>query len=162
MPGAIVLPYRKLFDFHGRETRTNAFWGLFVVASLAGPVVAMLPSPDLRDPLGAGWNITAARFVMQLLACAPIAAILVRRLHDAGVPGLPALPLVPIALFFSYWHHLTFPSPAVPDLPLWASLLKIASVLVIYAIVFLPPSERALRYGPDPRLSLRPVASAPA
>ena len=133
-----------------------------MVASLAVPVVAMLPPPDLRDPLGAGWNITVARFVAQLLACAPIVAILVRRLHDAGMPGLPALRLVPTASFLDYWHRLTFQASVVPDLPLWANLLQIASVLLVYAIAFLPPSERALRYGPDPRLSLRPVASAPA
>ncbi|NIJ20970.1 uncharacterized membrane protein YhaH (DUF805 family) [Sphingomonas naasensis] len=116
----------------------------------------MLPAADLRDPLGAGRDITIARFAAQLIACAPVATLLARRLHDAGLPGLPALPLVPATLFLSYWHHLTFLSPTVPDLPLWASRLQIASVLILYAIVFLPPSGRGLRYGPDPRLPSQP------
>lgn len=149
----VAQPYARALDFRGRETRRDAAFSLMVVYFVANTLLGTLPAFDLRDPLGAGLNLTLTRFVVEVVATAPLWALLVRRLHDAGLPGTPALPLIPAFLVLKLWRALALTFPTLGSPPVWVEVLWVAIVSTLGIFLFIvPPSRRADRYGPDPRL----------
>ena len=144
---SMFLPFRRYADFKGRSGRAE-YW-LFALLNVAvylaclaamraggfvyDPLRAPLPTriPIAADTYGPLVYAGAGALALYLLAAlVPMAAVLVRRLHDRGVSG---------------WFVLLF--LALSYIPVIAVVVT-AAMLIMLA---LPGTPAPNRYGPDPR-----------
>jgi uncharacterized membrane protein YhaH (DUF805 family) len=134
---AFVRPWRHLFDFRGRASRTE--YGLFHITSFGAYfVVCILPvtmidfrgSPSAHPadpgPLAIGIMVILGLLSMGLFFAAVIGhfSVSIRRLHDQGESGIKYLLNIIPFIGFVFW----------------------------LIIVFRPGDDYENDYGPDPRL----------
>lgn len=142
-------PLRHFADFSGRSTRGELFNFALFVAVLGVPAVVADFFFGWRS---SGWMMWG---LMILLAC-PIAAMLVRRVHDVGLSGWWILPLAPI-LGVGWWNELqrllnpfVYPPPRLP-LPHVVEVAGSLLAMAAFILLFWGDEEAANRYGPNPR-----------
>ena len=140
--------------FSGRSTRTEV-WTYYIV----GNALASLIAAGLAVLTGeaGGFGPTLAHSLAVLAYCAPMPALMARRLHDIGRSGWFAAPLVPVMIVASMTES------GQPNL-LWVdktlsgwlpTLLVAAGTLFYLAISLLPPREEGEAFAPDRRPSAR-------
>jgi uncharacterized membrane protein YhaH (DUF805 family) len=151
----VLAPYRRWLDFSGRSTRTEALLFLFfspLLGMLLGGIAEAFGLPPAYLPQRP-WSAYAVDGAVILLPMLPIFALLVRRMHDIGVPGWPSifLPLPSLALAqWKEWHVVNL--TLIPEPPTAASIAQSLLALAVFAILLWPPARDYNRYGPDPRL----------
>ncbi len=141
----MILPFKRYADFEGRSRRME-FWmfqllNVIVASVLAGPfVVAVITasaaaelggSPDPFEALGTFTLLLTGLYgLYALVALIPGIAVTVRRLHDRDMSG---------------WWYLGFAiGGAIPFVGFIASI-------AFLVILFLPGTDGANRFGPDPK-----------
>lgn len=134
----IVRPWRQVFDFSGRATRTEyglfhitAVVGFFGMSFLSGITQALLGQPGTQS---AGSIVSMA--IVTILAIVSVVGLLaaivghfsiaIRRLHDHGEPGIKYLMTFIPLIGFIFWLMLVFtrgddyendygPDPRLPE-----------------------------------------------
>ena len=106
-------------------------------------------------------NQILARAIADIVAAAPMIALFVRRLHDQGRTGWWALILPPLAaqnFYASLRVNFHAFDPQWPELGYW-NLPLLLFVLVFIAMLLVPGTAGANRYGPDPRTKEPSIAA---
>jgi uncharacterized membrane protein YhaH (DUF805 family) len=136
-------------DFSGRSRRTELLY-YFIACALIGAVfhfaMSMTVSFDMAVRLGNA---------LSLLFMVPVFALFVRRLHDQGRSGWWGL-LQPLMLLLSVPRLIAelrgdlaaIIAQRFTPIGILSGIVGLA-ILILY---FLPGSDGANRYGPDPRL----------
>ncbi len=157
-PNGLTLVMRAItgiVTFKGRSRRSEFFY-YWIAAMLAGTVIRHIPH---ELPWRADWMFDQTG---QLLLMLPVFALFVRRLHDVNLTGWWTLSLPPIMGLSIYSSaRFVFLDPqngalALPELPLWASLLQLGGVLFFLTVLLIPGTDGPNRFGPDPRSSVHP------
>lgn len=177
--GLIFTPFRMALVFTGRSTRTEllGWWllgGLFF--GLVGALADVLISAIAIAPEGETWFIQALNLVMGFVSL----ALLVRRLHDIGHSGwwLALLAgMLAASLIGMHYYAAAHPDAGVetrflsvhfhPGIAWTATLatlvvIDILALLGIFALILVPGTIGANRFGPDPRTAPDPTSSQDA
>lgn len=141
----VLLPLKRYFDFSGRSRRMEYWsWTLFttiVGVVLAGPIFFDIMAASVADPLAAEVDPFAGAGALSIIGMSlyglfflaifiPSLAVVVRRLHDRDMSG---------------WWYLGFiVASMIP-------LLGMVAGIALLVILFLPGTEGANRFGPDPK-----------
>lgn len=144
------LTLARAFDFAGRATRSEV--AHYVLATLLVTVPVSLVT-GLALPYEV--HLLIGNALAALLAI-PVPALLARRLHDTGRSGSWAWLAVP---GFALWAGRTVLAATLGiearlgfDRLAWLlDWVAILANLAILALIVLPPSPGANRFGPDPR-----------
>lgn len=139
------------FVFRGRSTRSELTSALILI--LIGEAVLFLLSHFFHPPTTLNVQIFRTRAaieeVLALLLFLPLLGLIVRRLHDVGLPAIPGLLLGAIAVASDVNRTQAAMGlyPGVPVLPIAG---PIALAILVVALYWSPESGPN-RFGADPR-----------
>lgn len=126
----LIRPWRHLFDFNGRATRTEyllfhitGIAALFVLGMVLGLIAAMIGDTRSDGPNPAAAIVMIPLLIGYLVFVVTHIAIGVRRLHDHGEPGIKYL--------------LTF--------------IPLVGIFFLLMMIFTAGHDFENDYGPDPR-----------
>lgn len=141
-----ILPLKRYADFRGRSSRTELV-GFYAVTMLANVAVVVV------DPWAHAEATRWLRFGLAVVLLCPIAALMVRRLHDVGFSGWWLVPMLPIAAkaLWELFQRIRDPYWMQPDLPIAVALAGFAYLLAIIVLLMWNDQEGANRFGPNPR-----------
>ncbi|MEM1050609.1 MAG: DUF805 domain-containing protein [Pseudomonadota bacterium] len=140
-----ILPLKRYFDFSGRSRRME-YWSFtlfmaLVAVVLIGPLFLDIMTAAVNDPLSADADPFAGMgtlgavgislyglFVLAVFI--PSLAVTVRRLHDRDLSG--------------WWYLGLIVASLIP-------LVGIIASIAFIVLMFLPGTEGANRFGPDPK-----------
>ncbi|MEL1250623.1 DUF805 domain-containing protein [Aurantiacibacter gilvus] len=129
--------FLHIFDFRGRSPRTyGGLYGIFMLPLLAALLNELTPLGDID------YRTMGNGDVAKLLLSIPLVSWIVRRLHDFDCSGWRALPILPF---------LFVPKGTFPDLV--ETVIVFFIIIALWAIVLIPPTPGANRFGPNPRLA---------
>ncbi len=132
--------FLHIFDFQRRSQRTyGGLYGIFMLPLLAALLNDFTPLGDID------YRTMGDGDVAKLLLSIPLVSWTVRRLHDFDCSGWRALPILPF---------LFVPKGTFPDLV--ETVIVFIIIIALWAIVLIPPTPGANRFGPNPRLDDQP------
>ncbi|TFI56518.1 DUF805 domain-containing protein [Sphingomonas parva] len=123
MPDVLLRPWRHLFDFQGRSTRTEYWLFMLQIAAIAMVLVMLLVM--LAGSLGEGIGAASLLVIIPFAFFAFIAGLsaAVRRLHDQDLSG---------------WFYLI-------------NLIPYLGGFIFLIMMLLPGTDGENRFGPNPR-----------
>jgi uncharacterized membrane protein YhaH (DUF805 family) len=137
--------------FRGRSTRTELVSALILIglAEALWQLVIHFFHPPVAPGLTTLWHRLAFEQAVSVALLAPLPALIVRRLHDVGLPALPGLVLAVVALAgpIERIQVLVGLHPGIPMLALAGEL----SALILAVALLWSPARGTNRHGPDPR-----------
>ncbi len=139
------------FVFHGRSTRSELTSALILIA--IGEALLFLAFHFFHPPTPLGvplfWRRVAVEEALGLMLFVPLIGLIVRRLHDVGLPAMPGLLLAAIGVAGDLDRTQTVIGvyPGVPMLPTAGHVALAVLALGLYW----SPEIGANRFGMDPR-----------
>lgn len=139
------------FVFHGRSTRSELTSALILIA--IGETLLFVASHFFHPPtpldLPLFWRRVAVEEALGLALFVPMIGLIVRRLHDVGLPAIPGLMLAAIGVAgdLDRTQVAIGVHPGVPMLPLAGRL----ALLILAVALYWSPAIGSNRFGSDPR-----------
>ncbi|WP_084582146.1 DUF805 domain-containing protein [Sphingomonas azotifigens] len=139
------------FVFHGRSTRSELTSALILIA--IGELVLFLAFHFFHPPTPLNvtvfWRRVAVEEGLALLLFVPLIGLIVRRLHDVGLPAIPGLLLAAIGVAgeLDRTQVAIGLHPGVPMLPAAGQV----ALLVLAVALYWSPALGINRFGGDPR-----------
>ncbi|OAN58857.1 DUF805 domain-containing protein [Sphingomonas sp. TDK1] len=139
------------FVFQGRSTRSELTSALILIA--IGELVLFLAFHFFHPPtplnVALFWRRVAVEEGLALLLFLPLIGLIVRRLHDVGLPAIPGLVLAAIGVAGDL-DRTQVAMGLYPGVPLLPTAGQVALVVLAVALYWSPASG-GNRFGPDPR-----------
>lgn len=139
------------FVFRGRSTRSELTSALILIALGEAALFLLIHffHPPTQLNVQTFWTRAAAEEGLALLLFVPLIGLIVRRLHDVGLPAIPGLLLaaIGVAADLNRTQAALGLYPGVPVLPIAG---PVALAILIVALYW-SPAIGANRFGADPR-----------
>lgn len=141
-----------LWGWHGRINRLQYFVALFAFAfALAALTYTWLPFPVLDAAGEIAWEDSGqwiATWGVTIVNAVFVSSLLVRRLHDIGLPGWWAAALFTLGLL---WTQVAFFRPEL----FWVrSVIGTPAAIAVLCGFFVPSQSGSNRFGPKPEAGL--------
>ncbi|MCR2834533.1 DUF805 domain-containing protein [Parerythrobacter lacustris] len=153
IPSDLARTVRGVLTFHGRATRTEA-WTFMVIGSLLAGLVLSAIATLTGEAQGFSTAQSVTASIASILYFIPVPALFARRLHDIGWSGWFA---VAVPAFYGFATVTEGAGPAIAgivknDFGWPGTIIVLTGVALMYLVLLLPTSERADRFGANPRL----------
>ncbi|MHA6719825.1 DUF805 domain-containing protein [Sphingomonas sp. RS6] len=137
--------------FRGRSTRTELVSALILIglAELLWRLVTHFFHPPTATGIETLWRHLAFEQAVSIALLAPLPALIVRRLHDVGLPAMPGLLLAGIAVMARI-EQLQVAVGLHPGIPMLPPAGAVSTLILAVALLW-SPARGANRCGPDPR-----------
>lgn len=141
----------RSFLFRGRSTRSELTSALILIALAEAALFLLIHffHPPTQHNLQTFWTRAALEEALALLLFVPLIGLIVRRLHDVGLPAIPGLLLAAIALAsdLNRTQAALGLYPGVPVLPMAGPV----ALAILAVALFWSPAIGSNRFGADPR-----------
>ncbi len=139
------------FVFRGRSTRSELTSALILIALGEAALFLLIHffHPPTLPNVQTFWARAAFEEALALLLFVPLLGLIVRRLHDVGLPALPGLLLAAIVVAWDLNRTQAVMGlyPAMPFPPLAGQ----AAIAILVIALYWSPSMGPNQFGTDPR-----------